>query len=82
MVPSSLHTPRHKVISAVLKEHRLAKGMTQAQLAKALDKHQPFIVAIERNQRRVDLVELIEIAAILDLDIAALVKRLEQTSPD
>lgn len=34
------------------------------------------------NQRRIDLVELVEMAAILDLDIAALVKRIEQTSPD
>lgn len=66
----------------MLKEHRLAKGMSQAELAKALGRHQPFIATIEMNQRRVDLVELVELAAILDLDIAALVKRLEQTSPD
>lgn len=81
-MPSSLHSPRHKVISAVLKEQRLAKGMTQAQLAKALNRHQPFIVSIEKNQRRVDLVELIEIAAILDIDIAALVKRVAETASD
>jgi len=66
----------------MLKEQRLAKGMTQAQLAKALNRHQPFIVAIERNQRRVDLVELIEIATVLDIDLAALVRRVAQTEPD
>jgi transcriptional regulator with XRE-family HTH domain len=66
----------------VLKEHRLAKGISQAELAKALGRHQPFIATIEMNQRRIDLVELVELAAILDLDIAALVERLKQTSPD
>jgi len=66
----------------VLKEHRLAKGMSQAQLAKALNRHQPFIATIEMNQRRVDLVELLDIAALLDLDITALVKRLKETAPD
>ena len=81
-MPSSLHSPRHKVISAALKEARLAKGMTQAQLAQALERHQPFVVAVEKNQRRVDLVELMDIAAILDVDIPALVKRLAETSPD
>ena len=78
-MPSSLHSSRHKVVSAVLKEHRLAKGMTQAQLAKAIGRHQPFITSIEQNQRRVDIVELVEIADILDIDIAALVKRLRET---
>lgn len=81
-MPSSLHSPRHRVISAALKEARLAKGMTQAQLAQALERHQPFVVAVEKNQRRIDLVELMDMAAILDLDIAALVKRLAETAPD
>jgi transcriptional regulator with XRE-family HTH domain len=56
--------------------------MTQAQLAAALERHQPFVVAIERNQRRVDLVELMDIAVVLDLDVPALVKRLAETAPD
>lgn len=56
--------------------------MTQAQLAQALERHQPFVVAVEKNQRRIDLVELMDMAAILDLDIAALVKRLAETAPD
>lgn len=81
-VPSSLHSSRHKVIAATLKQQRIAKGMTQAQLARALGRHQPFIATIEMNQRRVDLVELIEIAAVLDLDIEALVKRVAETEPD
>ena len=50
--------------------------MTQADLAAALGRHQPFVVAIERNQRRVDLVELIDIAAIIDLDVPRLVRLL------
>lgn len=81
MVPSSLHSPRHRVISAALKERRLAIGMTQAQLAKALNRHQPFIVAIENNQRRVDLVELLAIASVVGLDVHALLDRVADTDP-
>lgn len=75
-MPNSLHTARHKLISAAIKQARLAKGMSQAQLASALGRHQPFVVAIERNQRRIDLVELIDIGAVIDLDVPALVQEL------
>jgi len=66
----------------MLREHRLAKGITQKQLADALGKPQSFIAAIEANQRRVDLVELVQFAELLDIDIPATVKRIRQTDPD
>ena len=81
-VPNTLHSARHKAIAAAIKEARLAKSMTQAQLAAALGRHQPFVVAIERNQRRVDMVELIDIAAIIDLDVPALLNLLMQAERD
>lgn len=81
-MPNTLHSARHKVIAAAIKEARLAKPMTQAQLAKELGRHQPFVVSIERNQRRVDLVELMQISTILDLDLKALLKRIAETPAD
>ncbi|MER8488956.1 helix-turn-helix domain-containing protein [Mesorhizobium australicum] len=49
--------------------------MSQAQVAKAFGRHQPFIANIESGQRRVDLVELLELGEIIDLDVLALVKQ-------
>ena len=51
-------------------------GMTQAEVARALGRHQPFLANIESGQRRVDLVELIEISKIIELDVAKLFSEL------
>ncbi|MDX8432852.1 helix-turn-helix transcriptional regulator [Mesorhizobium abyssinicae] len=73
-MPKSLHSKRHLMIAAALAEQRRSKGLSQAQVAKALGRHQPFVANIESGQRRLDLVELLELAEILDLDVLALVK--------
>ena len=81
-MPNTLHSPRHRLISAAIKDARRAKGMTQAELAATLGRHQPFVVAIERNQRRVDLVELIDIAAIVGLDVPVLLRQILKAPRD
>lgn len=73
----SVHSQRHLSIAAALTEARRAKGLTQAEVASALGRKQPFIANIERGERRVDLVELIDLATILDLDIATLIATLQ-----
>jgi transcriptional regulator with XRE-family HTH domain len=51
--------------------------MTQADLAKRLGRHQPFVANIESGERRVDLVELLDIADIIGLDVPKLIARLQ-----
>lgn len=77
-MPKSVHSERHQIIASALASQRREKGLTQAEVAKALGRHQPFIANIESGERRVDLVELLDIAAIIDLDIEALVRRLQE----
>ncbi|WP_202325443.1 helix-turn-helix domain-containing protein [Mesorhizobium sp. 113-3-9] len=77
-MPKSLHSKRHLMIAAALAEQRRLKGMSQAQVAKAFGRYQPFIANIESGERRIDLVELLDIAAIIDLDVEALLRRLRQ----
>nr|WP_292598553.1 helix-turn-helix transcriptional regulator [Mesorhizobium sp.] len=64
------------MIAKALADQRRLKGLSQTQVAKAMGRHQPFIANIESGQRRVDLVELLDIAAIIDLDVPALVKKI------
>ncbi|MBZ9732234.1 helix-turn-helix domain-containing protein [Mesorhizobium sp. CA18] len=79
-MPKSVHSERHRMIAAALASQRRAKGLSQAEVAKALGRHQPFIANIESGERRVDLVELLDIAGIIDLDVVALVRDLEDKS--
>ncbi|MGF6178687.1 helix-turn-helix domain-containing protein [Ensifer sp. 4252] len=61
----TLGTPRHKALIALLIEKREAAGLTQTELAAQLGEYQSFVARLESGQRRVDVVELLEIAAIL-----------------
>nr|WP_312367159.1 helix-turn-helix transcriptional regulator [Ensifer sp.] len=65
IVAKTLGTPRHKALIALLIEKREAAGLTQTELAAKLGEYQSFVARLESGQRRVDVVELLEIAAIL-----------------
>lgn len=77
-MPKSVHSERHKLVASAIAGQRGSKGLSQAQVARALGRHQPFIANIESGGRRVDLVELLDIAAIIGLDVQALVEALQQ----
>lgn len=74
----SLQDDQRKKLAHLLAEHRKAKGMTQAALARVMGRHQPFIANIESGERRLDVIELMEICEILDTDFVALVSELRQ----
>jgi len=76
----TLHSKRQEVLVAAIAEQRRAKGLSQAQVAKALGRHQPFIANIESGERRVDLLELLALADIIELDVHALINRLQRTA--
>lgn len=69
----TLGSDRHKALIAFLIERREAAGMTQAQLAERLGEYQSFVARLESGQRRVDVVELIELGCVLDFDPSAAV---------
>ena len=81
-MPKSLYSTRHKMIADAIATGRRAKGLSQAQVAKSLGRHQPFIANIESGERRVDLVELLDLAAIVNLDVEALVRELQNVKKD
>lgn len=66
------------MIATALADARRAKGLTQVQAATALGRRQPFIANIESGERRVDLVELIDLAAVVGLDVENLVRKLKK----
>lgn len=65
------------MVATALAEQRRASGLTQTQVARALGRHQPFVANIESGERRVDIIELIDLAEIVGLDVIALIRRLQ-----
>jgi transcriptional regulator with XRE-family HTH domain len=76
-MPNAIHSPRHKRLTELLIEYRLRAGLTQAQVAKHLGRHQPFVANIESGQRRVDIVELLQLAEIIGFDPHDVIDKLQ-----
>lgn len=73
----SLRTPRQILLQTLLVEARKVKGLTQAELAEALNKPQSFVAKYENGERRIDVVEFVDITAALGVSTADLLGRIE-----
>jgi transcriptional regulator with XRE-family HTH domain len=60
----TIFTKTHKDLVARLIKARMASGLKQAEAAKKLGRTQSYISKIEAGQRRLDIVQLSELAAI------------------
>lgn len=76
----SLRTPRQILLQNLLVEARKAKGLTQAGLADALGKPQSFIAKYENGERRIDVIEFVDITAALGVPSADLLAKIEPFS--
>jgi transcriptional regulator with XRE-family HTH domain len=65
---SSVHDPRYKSFCRLIIDYRQRQGMTQMQLAEKLSRPQSFVSKYENGERRIDLIEFMEIAAALEMD--------------
>ena len=61
---ASTRTPAYKAFLARLKEARKQSGLNQSQVAKALGIWQSKIARMESGERRVDVVELVDLARV------------------
>lgn len=68
----STNTPEYIAIIEKMVVARKKKGLSQAALAQALGKHQSYIAKIEVGERRLDIIELIEIGKLIGLKLADL----------
>ena len=62
----------------MLVEYRRAAGLTQAAVAARLERPQSFVAKIESGERRVDVVELVELALAVGFDPADFVNELQR----
>jgi transcriptional regulator with XRE-family HTH domain len=72
-MPKSLRSPRHDRLRAVLKRAGQHEGLTQQELATRLKRKQSFVAKYETGERRVDVIEFLDIAEALAQDPARLI---------
>jgi transcriptional regulator with XRE-family HTH domain len=72
----TLQSPKHEALRAFLVEKRKKAGLTQADVADALGRHQSFVATVESGQRRIDVVELLEFAGAIGFDPHLAIKRM------
>ncbi len=78
-VPRSPHNHAYKLFRAMLTELRRDKGVTQEVLADLLGVPQSYVSKYELGERRLDLVETLEICRALNTDPVAFVRHLMKT---
>jgi transcriptional regulator with XRE-family HTH domain len=60
-----------------LREARKAAGLTQAEVARLLRRPQSFVSTLESGERRIDLIELLQLAKLYTIPIARFVDVVE-----
>ncbi|GLS35462.1 transcriptional regulator [Mesorhizobium tianshanense] len=75
-MPKSLRSPRHQRFLAQLVSLRKAKGLTQAQVADKLGRPQSFVAKYEGGERRLDVIEFLDVTAVLDADACEILSSL------
>jgi transcriptional regulator with XRE-family HTH domain len=76
---SSFRSRRHQRLAELIAQYRREADLKQADVAKELGRHQPLITNMENGQRRIDVVELLELAEIIGFDPHVVVDELLKT---
>lgn len=71
---------RYVAVISALKAARKSLGLTQRQLANRLGRDQTFVSKFELGERRLDVVELIDICTALEVDPLIIVKKLQRST--
>jgi transcriptional regulator with XRE-family HTH domain len=74
----SIHTDEYETLVDLLKEAREAAELTQEELAAKLKQSQSFVSKMETGDRRLDLVQLRTVCAVLGITLTDFVARFEE----
>lgn len=72
--------PRYRGLIGALVEKRRELGLSQDSLAVKLDRHQQFVSRYEIGERRLDVVEFVDVARALGLAPAKLLQGMDDAS--
>lgn len=75
----SIHTAKYARFRAILIEARRSQGLSQTALADKLGRVQTFVSKYERGERRLDVVEFLDVAQALGIDPSKVFRELQAT---
>ena len=72
----SVFTERYQTFISLLVSARQKQGLTQRELATRLNKVHSFVAKYEQGERRLDVIEFLDVATALKVDPCKLIKKL------
>jgi HTH-type transcriptional regulator/antitoxin HipB len=75
-MPKTLRSPRQNRLVEIIVQRRLDAGLSQTELAKRLGRYQSVVAAIEGGGRRIDVVELLDLADAIGFDAREVIDEL------
>jgi len=72
-----IHTDRHRKLRSLLVAKRKELGLTQTQVAERLEKPPSYVAKYELGERRLDVLEFLDVAAAIGFDPSEIVRLLE-----
>ena len=77
----SQHTPAYEHFRSLLVDARQQSDLTQAEVSERLGRPQSFVAKYEGGERRLDVVEFVEVCAALKIDPKRIVSAIQKRSP-
>ena len=80
-MPKAIYSERYRRFQQLLVAARKAADLTQAQVAGRLSKPQSYVAKYEGGERRLDVIEFLEVARAIDFDPAEIIWELAGKTP-
>lgn len=74
----SIYSEKHQKLCELITQARKDTGLTQQELADKIKRPQSFVAKYEGGERRLDLIELIEISKHINLNLQSLINSLNK----
>ena len=75
-MPESVFSDKYILLRQLLIEARKVANLTQTELSTKLSRPQSYVSKYERGERRLDLIEFLEVATALNINPATFIEKL------
>ena len=80
-MPKAIYSEQYRRFQQLLVEARKAANLTQAQVAGRLSKPQSYVAKYEGGERRLDVIEFLEVAGAIGFEPAEFIRELTGKTP-
>ncbi len=79
-MPRSIHTQQYQLLCDLMMKARDGAGLTQTELGEKLGRPQSYVSKYENGERRLDVVEFLEVMRALGADFPAAARLLKKVN--